>query len=209
MAKRQMIVLTMSYKQGGYCLAGIDPVSGKWMRLVTENGGAVSKNYCKSFNLRDCIEVEIISSAATEIQPENLLLDESFDAHVVEGDVSFEVIKKIHPLEKNKNIFGRWRNYEIDKKYIAGRGSLTIIEAENVVIVPTEDGKAANLNFDCLGMKYSGYRITDRTYRNISQTIILGKAILVVSMGENFPFKKNDGTGSDRYYKFVATIYPL
>lgn len=43
----------------------------------------------------------------------------------------------------------------------------------------------------------------------VKKSIVIEKAILVLSIGENYPLKRDDGSIIERYYKFVAAIYPL
>ena len=76
-------ILTMSSKNGGYCVAGVDVNNGNWIRLVSDvvyTHGALSNNDIKYQNGRYCrpldiVEVPIIRSMPLEYQPENVLID--------------------------------------------------------------------------------------------------------------------------------------
>lgn len=81
--EREVAILTMSSKNGGFCVAGIDVNNGKWIRLVsddTETHGALSRDdikyqngsFCKPL---DVVAVPIIKDLPLQYQPENVLID--------------------------------------------------------------------------------------------------------------------------------------
>lgn len=81
--KCTVAILTMSSKNGGYCVAGVDVKNGDWIRLVSDNvytHGALSSDdikyksggYCKPL---DVVQVPIIRYTPLEYQPENVLID--------------------------------------------------------------------------------------------------------------------------------------
>lgn len=80
--EKQVIILTKSAKYGGLCVAGVDFITGEWIRLVTRGGGQITRNIMRyqdgsSVEILDCVRVNILGSAATSIQPENVYLDTS------------------------------------------------------------------------------------------------------------------------------------
>ncbi len=80
---REVVILTMSSKNHGYCVAGIDLQNGEWIRLVSDDAdthGALSKEdvrysdggCCKPL---DVVRVAIDQYTPIEHQPENALID--------------------------------------------------------------------------------------------------------------------------------------
>ena len=79
-----VVILTKSSKNGGYCVAGIDVNNSKWVRLVSsdiESHGALfnqdmqyrNNTFC---NLLDVVRVPVLRKDPSEHQPENILIDE-------------------------------------------------------------------------------------------------------------------------------------
>lgn len=85
MKEIELAVLTKSSKFSGYCVAGIDYESGKWIRLVTEDSeshGAVGAEDLTYENGEECQILDVVNVPITGIgqdilQPENVLMDTS------------------------------------------------------------------------------------------------------------------------------------
>ncbi|MEG0368931.1 MAG: hypothetical protein RR593_02900 [Hungatella sp.] len=81
--KKRIIILTMSDKHTGYCVAGIDCETGKWIRLLSDDRqteGAVPNKWLyyqdgSRIQIYDVIECELLCPVPTNVQPENWLYD--------------------------------------------------------------------------------------------------------------------------------------
>ena len=72
--KKQICILTKSLKDCDYCVAGIDIITGKWIRLVTsKDGGAFPKEILdnKHYNELNVLEVEVKDQVPYHVQTEN------------------------------------------------------------------------------------------------------------------------------------------
>lgn len=70
--KRQIILLALSWRDGGICVAGRDIHTKEWIRPVTL-GGAVPKWQVSEFRLADVIELETTRHVPVHHQIENYL----------------------------------------------------------------------------------------------------------------------------------------
>ncbi len=77
----KLICLANSYKSGGRCVAGIEPISGRWIRPVSKGvNGALSSEQSSAINggtsrpVRplDLIEIGIVKPCPAPNQPENV-----------------------------------------------------------------------------------------------------------------------------------------
>lgn len=84
-AQRDIMILTKSSKHSDYCVAGIDCVTGKFVRLMSNNDdkeGALSGDHMHYDNdveaqILDIARVKTVKNIPTKIQPENVLIDEN------------------------------------------------------------------------------------------------------------------------------------
>lgn len=85
---KEMLVLAKSWKNGGYCVGGIELTRGNdgckylsdnWLRPVTstrdgKHQGDLPKPVCEHFSVFDIIEIDVEPASCTPGQPENWLL---------------------------------------------------------------------------------------------------------------------------------------
>ncbi|STO01062.1 Uncharacterised protein [[Eubacterium] infirmum] len=206
--ERNVLILTMSSKYHGYCVAGIDIDNGKWVRLVSndkKSHGALSrrdiiyenKTKCKPL---DVVKVPIIKDMPLKYQPENVLINcGTFWKKIETIDIN-ELIE-YHEPEKHDFIFGGTCPYikEWELQYV--EHSLVLVEVDNLNIYHPSYRKT-KAKFTYNGNKYYNISVTDPEYYD-SKTYKFKKAILVVSL-PNIPFPHDNN-----YYKFIAKIFPM
>jgi hypothetical protein len=202
----EVVILTKSSKNKGYCVAGIDLNNRQWVRLVSDDkeshGSLFNKDmryedntYCK---VLDSVRVPIIQKAPTAYQPENVLIDKTVFWKKI-GRLSIHDVLKLHPAEKHIYLLGNEWPYITQEKVAAVGHSLVLIEVANVAIAHTESRKAkAKFQY---GLKiYENMSVTDPDFYLSEQTI--KHAVLVLSLP--------DIPHNEKYYnKFIAKIFPL
>lgn len=108
-----VIILTKSKKHSGYCVAGIDYETGKWIRLISsgrETEGAVPKEGLVFSNgqfleVYDIISCELVKPCGTIVQPENWLYNENVKWNKI-GKSNLAEVLKIHVYDSMDYIFG-------------------------------------------------------------------------------------------------------
>ncbi len=205
---REVAILTMSSKNHGYCVAGIDLQNGKWIRLVSDDvdtHGALSKEdvrysdgiYCKPL---DVVRVAIDQYTPIEHQPENALIDSSKYLEKV-GTIDIGRVLEIHPAEFHDVLLGNQYAYITEAGIYKVSESLILVNVSDLTIYhPSEWSTKATFTYR--GTQYSNLAVTDPEYYTAPNNHHVNKAILVISLP--------DSPQNDKYYnKFVAKIFPL
>lgn len=207
---REVAILTMSSKNQGYCVAGIDLQNGKWIRLVSDDvytRGALSKNdvrysdgvYCKPL---DVVRVAIDQYTPIEHQPENALIDSTKCLEKV-GTIDIERVLKIHPDEFHDVLFGNKYEYITEAGIYKVSESLVLVKVSGLTIYkPSEWSTKTKASFTYRGIEYSNMSVTDPEYYTTHNNHHVNNAILVMSLPDS-PYNNK------YYYKFVAKIFPL
>lgn len=140
---KDIVILTKSSKNHGYCVAGIDVNTGRWIRLISDDqnshGALFSENIMYDngleCNIFDVVKVDVCESRNFLPQTENFLINKN-NKFQKQGNMNINEVLKIHPEEKHSFIFGNWREYlwysEIEKLKI--NHSLIIIKVEKLLI---------------------------------------------------------------------------
>jgi len=206
--ERTVAILTMSSKNGGYCVAGVDVKNGNWIRLVSDNvntHGALSKNdiayqngrYCKPL---DVVQVPIIRATPLEYQPENVLIDtEKYWKKM--DTISLEDILEIHPPEHHTVLLGNQYSYITEAGIGKVGHSLILVEVTNLTITHPNE-RSTKATFTYCNTQYNDISVTDPDYYFVQNQWHIDNAILVMSLPES-PYNGN------WYYKFVAKIFPV
>ena len=199
-SKLRMIVLTKSYKDHAYCVAGLNCNDFKWIRLVTDDEnfcGAIEKRDIRHINPLDVIElfVKDYPKINYRFQKENLLIDENYDIKKVKTSSLKDVIN-IHPPENHEFLFGNNSGAIHEENDILDdvHSSLMFIKVENLKL--SENNKASFIYNE---QNFSHFSLTDPDYYH-NQEIAIGSAYLVISFPE-IPFDYGN------YYKFIAKIF--
>lgn len=206
--ERDVAILTMSSKNGGYCVAGIDIQTGKWIRLVSDNDkthGALSYDDIKYKNGQNCkpldlVKVPIIRDAPLEHQPENVLIDSEKWWHKVKT-LTLDNVLEMHPIECHAYLLGNQYAYITEAGIGNVNHSLIIVEVSDLTIEhPTE--KSTKAKFTYGWDIYKDISVTDRDFYSVPNSWTTKKAILVMSLPDA-PYNGN------WYYKFIAKIFPI
>ena len=207
----RFLVMTKSSKNKGYCVAGFDAYTGRWIRLVSndiEKHGALSNKHLTFSNGLECtvgnvIGVWVETPVPSLCQTENFLISNTrrivFLDHY--GD---DRIHGIHPLEKPSFIFCNERSYLTAEEIIKLNYSLCFVEVFDLQLSlkPSTNGKMkSKVSFTYNGIRYHDISMTDPAYYSFNLTA--GCAWMVVSL-------PNEAYGNDKlFFKFVARIIPI
>lgn len=206
--EREVAILTMSSKNGGYCVAGIDIKNGEWIRLVSDDDkthGALSNDdikyqngqYCKPLDL---VRVSVVRASPLEHQPENVLIDsEKWWSKV--KTLTLDDVLEVHPVERHTLLLGNKYAYITEAGIGNVNCSLIIVEVSDLTIEhPTDRSTKATFRYN--GNTYRDISVTDRDYYSAPNLWETDKAVLVISLPES-PYNGN------YYYKFIAKIFPI
>lgn len=216
--QKKIIILTKSWKNGGYCVAGIDIETKKLVRLVSgdkKSCGAlayinmITKNE-EIIEPLDLVEITIKNETPLEFQPENILIDvnESWKKIKRYNNIN-EAINdcKFEDLNCDSNVFYNISSYLNREEISKINKSLMLILVNNLYFHFKEynEKKKTKASFIYNKQQYDKISVTDPDYSNKLPEKEIEKAILVVSLPSD-PFKTDTG---DRYYKFVAKVFEL
>lgn len=206
----EVLILTKSTKRGGYCVAGVNARSGKWIRLVSPDAwshGALTNwhmictdgSFCGPL---DCVRVQITQEAPVQHQPENVLIDvnqkfEKLDTWNLQNALY------LHPAENWETVYGDTAPFLTEETIARIDRSLILIHTDWMCIKqwPTDSGKSkTRANFRFGGQWYNNFAVTDPEYYRVADGTILTSAYLVVSLPD-VPYDNG------QYYKFIARIF--
>lgn len=204
MNKMQVIIMTKSTKYGGLCVAGFECVSGKWVRLVNDQGITYRNFVCSNnskIDVLDKIEISVIGSAATNIHTEDIIVDLT-EPIIKISSLSLNQALNIHNLEKHQYVLGNNKHAIYSDPSFIGH-SLEIVKVNNAVLYEVEgpNGVKAKLDFVYNGISYEKLSITDPEYFGMQDDTKLGDLVIVVSIPDD------DWGRINGYFKFVARIF--
>lgn len=205
------VILTKSYKNGGYCVAGINLDTQSWIRFVssdvTTHGAITDRDMqydsflvCKPF---DVVRVPVLRYCPATLQPENYLIDRSKRWEKL-GTMSLDEVLEIYPFDNDIFIFKNTWSYLNPVDAIDIDHSLVMVRVYDLQINHDFQGSPAykKCAFSYRGNQYYFMSITDPEYRHSEPTIFIGDAILIISIPEA-PDNNN------RLYKCVSKIIPI
>lgn len=206
------VILTKSYKNGGYCVAGIDVNTSDWIRFVSSNmttHGAITEEMmsygdgscCKT---GDIVKVQVIEPAPTPHQPENYLINENH-YWKKEGVMDLDGLLNLHNCENAYYPFIFQDNWSYIEDNALGQvdQSLVMVEVSQLTINPVYNGSPATRKCEFLyrGHWYKYMSVTDPDYRNDGSTVYIGSAIIIASLP--------DTSSNGKFYKCIAKIISL
>ena len=217
------IVLTKSFKRGGYCIAGINVRNGEWIRLVTDDfntEGAVPKEDARYYEDRpvevlDCVKVDLISTLPTNAQSENWLYNRKSFWQFVRKYTINEVLQ-LHPFDTAIPVFGSYDNY-CTPDQLDGSSLLLVKVSQPYIAVNTYENDYSNktkVYFNCIinNINYSRFSVSDIClYLEYKQKgdgmypLDDGYAVLSLAGAWSPPDKNND----IRHYKMLAQFFPI
>ena len=205
------VILTKSYKNGGYCVAGINLDTRSWVRFVSSDvatHGAITDRDMQFDSLLICspfdvVSVPVLQHYPSTLQPENHLIDRSKRWQKL-GTMSIEELLEIYPFDNDAFIFKNTWSFLKPENTIGIDHSLVMVRVYDLQINHDYQGSPAykKCAFSYTGYPYYFMSITDPVYRNSEPTNIIGDAILIISIPE-----APDSNG--RLYKCVSKIIPI
>ncbi len=202
---------------GNFCVAGIDIITGKWVRFVAFETGEPLADFNLMFvnDSGSCAPLDVGRIGIARKIPHHNHTEDcmiKYTPWLKMGRMKLEEVLKIHPTEEHKYIFGTPRNYvnEYEMSRLRLNYSLMLIRVEELKIYFVENYSGnirGRADFIYNGVRYKKIRVTDPDYE--AQTTIAKKfsvsmheAYLVMSMPAR-PFEING-----YYYKLIAKIFP-
>ena len=207
-------VLSKSAKNHHKCVAGVLD-DGSILRIVSDDeviDGAIHNWYIKNsrynidVQILDEIEVEALRRMPNKIQPENWLVNEDVYPRVVGKKSLQEIIDNV-AQDDDAYIFGNSERFLNSNEIMSVGYSLKFVVVHDMYIKQVDSfGKMkAKADFIYGGVKYSRISLTDQEYFEVDGQYF-AKAGLFMSLA-HIPYTTEEG--EDRYYKFVAKIFPL
>lgn len=211
----EAIILTKSSKNGGYCVAGIETSTGKWIRFVSNNeatAGAIDERDMRCSNGAICcpldvVQVKVREARPSAYQPENFLIDDNCCWQHV-GTASLQDVLYLHPCENEEFLYGTTDPYINECVIESLHRSLILVEVSNFTIWRSgfQERLRSKARFSYNGHLYNDISVTDPAFYNVPDFTHFNRAFLVVSLpGAGFSGELFEGM---RFYKFVAKIFP-
>lgn len=202
--KTEFVILTLSYKNGGYCVAGIDRETNKWIRLVSGDDithNEISDKYLIGLCALDVIEVELLKRLPCLCQTENYLIDERV-LPFKKGKISLCGIAEF--ISYGTNIFGNTKAYLSESEISKTPISLAAFIVQDIQFDFKFNDIKGKYSYKCsftyCNQYYSDISLTDPEYRHLSYNAkTLPHAVVIISL-PCIPYK-------GKYYKFVAKIF--
>ena len=199
-----LIILTKSSKYGGYCVAGIDMQTHRWVRLVTDDesvDGALTDDDCRYRDHTDMEELDIVRvqdavpCGNRGHQSENHYFNRGYYFEQIGTYPASDLSKLLSPYPYPVvlgNMYERISQREMNMDH-----SLELIYVKDLDIRYNENRKL-KASFLYNGIRYQNFSVTDPALYGRNQDISC--AVLAVSLG-NRPY-------NGFYYKYIAKCYP-
>ena len=218
--EKEIILLAKSTKIGNYCMAGIDAVTGEWVRIVSENV-AVQHAVSQQEMLCECGHIpEVFDRLAIPIkehfscphQPENYVLDNRRRWRVL-GQTTLEDVTGVRAPEDQEYIFynaaKRVDPDVIQSVPVSERRSLMMVSPEFPKIQVKQwkgkTHKTITASFRYKGSWYNYINITDPVVlrefneREEGAYKVINEVLFVMSLAD---VHSDDG----EHYKLIATV---
>jgi len=195
---KNVIILTLSLKFDGLCIAAYDTSNNEIIRLVkdTSRENGIPRTYVRNINLLDEVSINILEYCPKEHQTENVLIDLGYGLKQTGRKAN---IRDIYiNSQKHTCIFGD--NYH---KVLSTENldhSLEIIKFENMNICQNENNKT-KVSFVCDFKNHLWYSVTDPNFYGKEGLIKSGYAVVSLPASDDF-------TEQNGYFKYVSAIYP-
>ena len=209
---KDIVILTKSRKDNGYCVAGLDIKTGKWVRLVSDDkGGAILSLHAQYQNTPEtCKPLDVVrADIVREVPYKNHTEDCHINTQTLtkQGVMTLADVVRLHPQESHNYVFGNdlpyVYDYEMEKNNFGY--SLIFIRVKRLTVHVRKNSSKADFEYN--GTYYQGMNITDPEYSaeftgGLTYSAGLGSGYLVVSMATK-PYRSKR-----LYYKFIAKIFP-
>lgn len=207
--EKNIIILTKSFKHGGYCIAGIDYETGEWIRLVSSNISterAVPEEQLKLDNgkeldIYDIICVDITEYVGTNIQPENYLYNEQQEWEYMGQSCLEEVIEK-HGYDRPEFVFSNTDRRLGEDTVFNGSPSLLLLNIQRgELFIKTFESQKVQTNFWYNNREYQYIKVTQIDLKDFFRGKNDGRYPLP---SHSIVFSLTDKYVDNRYYKVVA-----
>ena len=222
--RKNAIILTKSAKYNNYCVAGVDPENGEWIRFENKNlsGGAVSEDDMRLddgtiCDILDIVSVEVLDEdAALPYQPENVFINPEV-RWTKTGHATWKQVLNVHPAEATWAVLGtKYASMKLD--YVRNEmrrtnASLQLIEFHNLVIEASEKKETDEWKHPKGTFIYRSsnkgenieYRltITDEDYWPAMESRTIAHGYMIVSLG--LPYTP-DTERDPQHYLLIAKI---
>lgn len=217
--EKEIIILAKSKKYGAYCVAGIDVMSGKWIRLVSldrASHGALTDRVMRdqlgnSIEVLDKIRVHIKAYAPDGHQIENYLYDERYIFCKI-GRANLQEVKQNIQQNLGGYIFYNGDRAieatKVNKIPIEQHHSLEFIKVDRlkievkINIYHSKKTISHKAEFMYQGHHYRELPITDQSFIkkwDIQKMEFIKDVCLVISLG--VAYEKDN-----RHYKLIAAV---
>ena len=208
-----MIVLTRSSKYGDYCVAGIDMSSGRFIRLVSDNGkthGALSyrdlimDNGCNA-NPLDVVHITNAQYCPGGTQKENYRIDRNEQLQYIHT-ITTKELSHFYRTTSQSGIFNAFEPIIQPAQARKLDHSLELVCVNNLrVYTELRNGKnRTKADFVKDGRKLSRFSVTDPNYYGNDGAInTISKALIVCSIADD------DWAMEHGYYVFISAIHPI
>lgn len=195
----------------GVCTTAYDLDSGKILRLVSnEYGGPIPNPYNSRYECLDIIDAVVIKECPIGPQQENVLVNLRSIENVCHPNIPLEIIYSLYRSTVKGELLYMNKTYSSLDSIEEYNHSIEILKVADLKIEKNEWGRTrASFKRADDSTQYKYYSVTDPKYM-LERTELdrkdIGKAYIVVSV----PYEPSkDRNGFDRFYKFIAAIYPI
>ena len=216
----KFLILAVSYKYGGLCVAGLDLATLEYVRIGYSNGDECAAIPAWKFrrktvggeiqlNVLDVIDISVEKMSNNGCQTENYYLK---NINNYEGSLTIAEIDDVYRNLKKKSLIFLNSFDHVDIEYISKLDcSLQFVKVENFTVSPYIDMKGnqkLQATFDYNGRKYYNIRVTDSVfsaypscYGDVQKVCSQQNAYIMVSL----PY---DAWSIDfgKFYKYVSGI---
>lgn len=207
----QAVVLTLSGKNKGICLAVYYPNKNKMYRLVSDgNGGELPIALKDNLNLMDLIEFTPVAWPKNGPQVDNIQIDMNIGIKNL-GRYTGTIKDIYNELYRTREVTGKIFGNNSYRLQLADyfKHSLELVKVSNMKILKQISGSkvTGKAEFLCHGLQHKFYSVTDFDYdiRNKSfDCWNIGEAYILVSIPSEPYINNGENKG---YYKFISAIY--
>lgn len=214
--RKEIILLAASRKHKNLCIAGIDRLTGEWIRIVSNDStisyavnidDVIDKKGGKVPGIFDIVSIECSERLLNYYHSDNYVYASGRTWEII-GRARLQDVLRIHPIESLPYLFYNTDN-KVHMDYLMAldenepKHSLALIRPTNIIVhVQQWEKKRVKMSFNYNGVRYRYLTITDIDFeqRFLMMDVndyTLNNALLVVSLGECY---------NDNHSKLVATI---
>ncbi|MEN2259559.1 hypothetical protein AAIB48_19325 [Paraclostridium benzoelyticum] len=214
--RREIIILTKSDKNNGYCVAGVDRNNGEFIRLVSDHEESdyslleehILYHNGEALNVMDIVSVEVMENQNCWYQPENYKIDTNTFERI--GVATAEDIQEYLMDDLNYIFYNSDKKVEPQMiKSSNNKISLALVYVDELKLwKDMHKHNKINVNFEFNGQDYKFIKLTDSILyeRYIDEVeecspkpLVLYNVAIVMSLAGAYEFDGN-------HYKLVANI---